>query len=320
MVVPDLTSMKVIVTGANGLIGRRVVRKLSEYGATPVCLVGPSTATRPDLPGEYVTRDLLSEPDLASVMEGADYVVHLAARSGGTEFQSAAHTDIFRDNCHMTQAVLDAALRSGAKRLFLASSAVVYRPHRAGPISERTPVLRADEDSISGYAWSKITDELLGHWASEGSRLGVVIGRFTNVYGPEGALNQEPTTVVHALTRRAFQAAAGGQLTVWGDGTAVRSFVHADDAATSVITVLAHGSSGGAYNIDSGEPVTIADLATIVRNQVDPALEIRFDPSRGGGPYHRVLDISRLLGLGFGPEYSLHKGISDLVSKCRDQM
>jgi GDP-L-fucose synthase len=225
------------------------------------------------------------------------------------------HEQVFFENHRITQTVLSAAARAGLKRVFVASSAVVYREGADVPLSEASVLLHPEDKFVSGYAWSKITDELLGHWYSMDASIDVVVGRFTNVYGPEGVARQSPTTVVHAIARRAFMASAEGVLTVWGDGTPRRSFLHADDAARAAVYVLFAGERQGIYNLDSGETVTISDLACGIRDLVNPQLDISFEGTEYGKS--RVLDPSRLQGLGFVPAHSLSSGIADMVSECR---
>lgn len=302
------------MTGARGLIGRRVAEIAMGCAAQPVCLVRPGREGESGLPGEHIAADLLDPPDLVDIMQGTDFVVHLAARSGGAAFQSASHAQVFDENQRMTRLVLTAAAQAGVRRVFLASSAVVYRDQGPIPLTEDSPVLRADEDHVSGYAWSKITDELLARWVSQESGLNLVVGRFTNVYGPEGVALPKPTTVVHALVRRALETGTNKTLQVWGDGTPIRSFLHADDAASAVIHVLAHGQEATTYNIDAGQPVKIQELAEIVRDAAAPGLHLEFIRRLGGSAASRVLDSTRLRHLGFEPKYTLKAGIADLIA------
>lgn len=319
MVLREVCGRVVVVTGGGGLIGRRVAQVISEEGGTPVCVVHSDNGRRGNAYGDTVEVDLAGAPDLVDVMREADYVVHLAARSGGRGFQSRGHAEVFWDNHKMTRQVLDAAAETDVRRVFVASSAVVYRDEGVEPIREDSGMLRAGSDTISGYAWSKITDEVLGAWTGNEGGAEVVVGRFTNVYGVDGVLRRDPSTVVHALIRRAFEAGEQGELPVWGDGTEVRSFLHAEDAASAVMKVVTEGDSGTTYNVDGDEAVTIKELAELVREEVDPTLRIRFLPRYGGGARSRVLDARRLRGLGFVPRYSLREGVGEVVRRCREE-
>lgn len=298
---------RVLVTGAAGFIGAAVARLLDARGDDVVAV------SREEAPGpvgavRHLAVDLRAPGALDGLVEPETRVVHLAARAGGVGFQSADHAAVHRDNTAVTKAVLDAAARGGVTRVFLASSAVVYAPDAPPLITEDAPLVTPQQ--ATGYAWSKLTDEAEGRWLADSGACEVVVGRFTNIYGPGGAFDPARSTVVHALVRRAVEERPSGRLSVWGDGTAVRSFLHVEDAARAVLAVLDHGTSGDPVNLDASEPVSIRRVAELVRDAVDPRLELVMDPSKPTGPARRVLDTSVLRALGFTPSVGLAEGIS----------
>lgn len=298
-------SSRTVVTGASGFIGRRVVQLLENDGHDVVSIVNPDDSSQSTQ--KRVPLDLAEEVELARVFSGSRYAVHLAARSGGVSVQARQPLETFIHNVQVTANVLRACLTAGVERLFLASSAVVYRPLER-PIIESDPTLGL-ADGPSGYAWSKICDEVQSSWTS--NDLELVVGRFTNVYGPGGGGR---STVIHDLLDRALVAGPQETLTVWGTGAAVRSFINVEDAARAVTIVTTRGLSGHAHNIDTGQGVTIADLAKSIRDLVDPSLQIKFDPTKPTGDPYRVLDPTRLNGLGFRPTVGLASGLAELVA------
>jgi GDP-L-fucose synthase len=310
-----LAGARVLVTGAAGFVGRAVVRRLLAEGADPVGVVH-----RPDevanVPGPAEVVDLESGGALADVMAGTDLVVHLAARSGGIQFQQAIQDDVLDANHRMTRNVLRAATEAGVRRVFLASSAVIYRTASDDDIREESPLLTPNDRGVSGYAWSKLTDEMLAAWYAD-QGIEPVIGRFTNIYGPGGSFDESRSTVVHALVRRAAEAPSGSTLTVWGSGRAIRSFLFVEDCSRAVAAILDRGEAGTAYNVDSGIPVSIADLAQAVRDAVDPGLELEFDATKPEGVPRRVLDVGRLRALGFQPATDLANGVAATVEAFR---
>jgi GDP-L-fucose synthase len=306
---PDsLRGRRVIVTGGHGFIGRHVVNRLAAVGAEVSAVHVPGTLPAADLPGNSLAVDLEDAEQVAAACVGAQAVVHLAARAGGIQFQSAGDDTVFATNRRMTDNVLDAASRRGISRVFLASSMVIYRPSDQ-PIGEDHPQLDPS-DYPSPYAWSKIVDESA---AVRYPQLEVCIGRFGNVYGPGGSFDPERSTVVHALIDRALRSTTG-ELTVWGDGTAVRSFVFVEDVARAVVLILGAGAPGTAYNVDSGVGHTIAEVAAAVRDAIDPALRLSFDPSRPTGPQMRVGSIERLRALGFTAPVGLPDGLRETIA------
>lgn len=304
------------VTGGYGFIGQHVLRALADVGAEPVALVQRDDHAT-DVPGERRIVDLLDPVAVADATGGMDLVVHLAARSGGIQFQHGDHRRVFKNNTAMTRNVLDAAVAAGVRRVFLASSGVVYSRHAGEVLAEDRPVVSPAREPVTGYAWSKLTDEALGHWIAADSNIEVVIGRFANVYGPGGSFDLDRSTVVHSLIKKAVDAAPDGSFQVWGDGTPTRSFVYVHDAALAVTTILARGESGQVYNVSATGPVSIGDLALKIGERVSPGLAVTFDADRPQGPAKRVLDASKLESLGFVGRTPLLEGLDRTIAAYR---
>jgi GDP-L-fucose synthase len=309
-----LQDLTLLVTGGHGFIGRHVVNALAAAGAHPVA-VSQSRDSAPDLPGETVTLDLEDRDRLNEVSREVGAVIHLAARAGGIQFQQGGGDDVFASNRRITDNVLASCVASGVKRLFIASSLVTYRAAEE-PLTE-THMQLGLRDRPDPYAWSKITDEVVASWQQG---LDTVVGRFGNVFGPGAPFEPERSTVIHALIDRAARLEDGQDLVVWGDGTAVRSFVFVEDAAQAVVTCLAKGTAGDAYNIDSGVEVTITELAEAVRDQVNPSLDLVFDPNKPAGAPYRVASIAKLVALGYTPRVKLEEGIKRTVEWYRETL
>jgi len=303
----------VLVTGGHGFIGRHVVAALTRAGAKPVSVAQSAGKAHADLSGESIALDLEDGDRVAAVVEGFDFVVHLAARAGGIQFQQEGAADVFFSNRLITDNLLAASVGSGVQRVFIASSVVTYRTSSEA-LTESSPQLGPD-DRPNPYAWSKITDEVVAAWHPG---LEVVVGRFGNVYGPGAPFDPGRSTVIHALIDRAARLDDAEDLVVWGDGSAVRSFVYVGDAARAVLITLIGGEAGEAYNIDSGMEVTIAGLASTVRDVVNPSLNLVFDPSKPAGAPYRVASVAKLATLGYEPLVSLEDGLRKTVQWYRD--
>ncbi|MCL1594861.1 MAG: NAD-dependent epimerase/dehydratase family protein [Actinomycetia bacterium] len=309
---------RVLVTGAFGFIGRHVVRKLAAAGRDVIAVARPDEVVDVSLPARTVTVDISDRNELTRILKGADDVVHLAARAGGIQFQQDGSSVIFSDNRSMTDSVLESAAGAEVRRVFLASSAVMYRGRLTRPLVETDPVVQPWEHP-SPHAWSKLTDEVVGGWWQQSGRLEVVAGRFSNVYDPGATFETERSAVIHALIRRAAETPAGGDLTVWGDGSAIRSFIYVDDVAAAVVAILIEGEDGSVYNVDSGIEITIEALATLVRDTVDPTLVLRFDSSKPVGMAYRVTNPGRLHSLGMRPSKPLIDEIAMTVADFRSR-
>ncbi len=301
---------KVAIVGGAGFIGTHVVAAVQDADGNPI-VVGEEQA--PHLDCEVRVADASNVDALTESLAGCTSVIHLAARAGGIQMQHSA--GVFKTNRLLTDNVLAACLRNSIVDVFLASSQVVYRESPAA-VDESSPLLSSVDDP-SEYAWSKATDEVVGRWWGEEHGARVIIGRLGNIYGPGAPYSQDRSTVVHALVQRFVKAAHGSTVEVWGDGSAVRSLLFVEDAARAVVTVLQNGTPGSVYNIDSGEPVSIRDLAGEINRQIGNDVNLVFDPTKPSGVPYRVGSIERLRGIGYRPEVSLEVGLAETISDFR---
>jgi GDP-L-fucose synthase len=269
----------------------------------------------PHLDCEVRVADVSRLGELVAALDGCESVIHLAARAGGIQMQHAA--GIFKGNRALTDNVLEACALSSIDDVFLASSQVVYRSS-TNALDEGSPIV-SSVDSPTQYAWSKASDEVVGGWWGEEGDRRVVIGRFGNIYGPGASYEENRSTVVHALIRRFSEAEPGSKVEVWGDGAAVRSFLYVGDAAAGVVAVLRDGDSGSVYNIDSGVPVSIMDLATEINAVIGTDLRLVFDADKPTGVPYRVGSIDRLAAIGYRPATTLTDGLAATISDFREQ-
>jgi nucleoside-diphosphate-sugar epimerase len=309
-------SGSIAVTGAAGFVGRNVVRTLANRAESVIAIVRPEDEIPERFPAEVRALDAGDEEALTAALHDVSRIIHLAARSGGIQLQEATHRNLYVENRRLTDSVLGAAAAIGIDRVFIASSAVVYRDSGSGTIEENDSIV-GPGDAPTGYAWSKATDEVVAGWANRSNDVESVVGRFGNIYGPEASFDPTRSTVVHGLISRMVDAPEGGTVTVWGDGSAVRSFIHVQDVAEAVMLILEAGEPGTAYNVDTSEAVTIRDLATLIRDVAAPSVSLAFDPSKPSGPARRVPDNTRLLSLGFAPSMRLVDGLTVTIDWYR---
>lgn len=308
-----MSSGSIAVTGAAGFVGRNVVRTLANRGESVVAIVRPEDEIPERFPADVRALDAGNEEALQVALHDVSRAVHLAALSGGIQLQQASHRNLYVENRRLTDSVLGAAATLGIDRVFLASSTVVYRDSTSDRIKEDDPIV-GPSDAPTGYAWSKATDEVIAGWTND---VETVAGRFGNIYGPEASFDPARSTVVHGLISRMVDAPEGGTVTVWGDGSAVRSFIHVEDVASAIALILNEGEAGVAYNVDTAEAITIHDLAYLIRDLAAPSIDLEFDPTKPSGPHRRVPDNSRLRSLGFTPTVTLADGLAATIDWYR---
>ena len=295
---------QVLVTGGGGFIGRFVVKKLLEMGSQVVT----TFRSRPSDKLPSKVRQVPFEYDnLVREFRHAGTVIHLAARTGGIEYQRAMPIELFFSNRGLTDRVLVALAESQTPRLILASSAAVYAPS-SRPLAEDSKTIDASQ-AESAYAVAKLLDELNAGFVRGAHGTTIVVARIGNVYGEGGHFDSERSSVIHGLIARSIHIQRTGRLIAWGSADTVRSFVHVQDVAEGIALLTAAKSPGHVYNVDSGVAVNIGHVAALIAEAAAPGSQVEFDGTRPRGDPFRVLSIQRLEGLGFKPHVHLEEGI-----------
>ncbi|NQE87540.1 NAD-dependent epimerase/dehydratase family protein [Nocardia terpenica] len=245
--------MRVLVTGANGYVGRAVVAALSASGHDPVAMVrrgGPVSDAR-----EVRVADLLDDAALRQAVAGVDAVCHLAGLTRARESISEP-LRYFRVNTAGTIALLDAMNWAGVQKLVFASTGSIYGTPDRQPMSEKLP-----DAPPHPYASSKLAAEMGIEAQCRAGHLAAGIIRMLNV---AGGADPDPTRLVP----RALAAAAGQSvLAINGPGTAVRDYLHITDAADAFVASLEHLPAVGKaerYNIGSGSGKSVLDVVAAV--------------------------------------------------------
>lgn len=295
--------MRVLVTGGAGFIGSYVVTLLLKEGAEVRVLDSFVSGKRERLGAEVdiIEADIRDRDSLKNAMEGMTHVVHLAAQVGvPSSIEDPQYThDV---NVTGTKNVLEAALIAGVKRFVYASSAAVYGDHLELPKTEESPL-----QPKSPYAESKIANEIDAR-ASGFPSVGL---RFFNVYGPGQSWNHPYATVI---PRWVEAIRAGKVITVYGDGSQTRDFIHVRDVARAIYDALTSEVTG-IFNIASGVETSLNDLIQVVTDAKLGSLEVQREPPRRGDILRSVADISAARrAFDFAPSVGLREGISGLLT------
>ena len=294
-------SSRVYVAGHRGLVGSAIWRHLEALGFED--LVGASSAEV----------DLRDRQATTAFFEATrpDVVIDAAARVGGILANSREPAEFLSDNLRIQLNVMDAAAAMGVERLLFLGSSCIYPRMAPQPITEDSLLTGPLEASNSAYAIAKIAGvmQVQAHRQQYGRRW--ISAMPTNLYGPNDNFDPESSHVLPALIRRFHEAAEANAptVTLWGSGTPRREFLHVDDLASAVVTLLSSYDGDAPVNVGVGEDVSILQLAQLVASVVGYDGAIALDPSKPDGTPRKLLDVTRLKALGWAPAVSLREGI-----------
>jgi GDP-L-fucose synthase len=296
----ELKGKTVFVAGHGGMVGAALVRRLAQE----------------DVELQTVARSEVDLRDQAAVFEWfagkRPRVVFLAAaKVGGIVANDTLRGEFLYDNLLIAANVIHAAYLHGAEKLMFLGSSCIYPRLAPQPLREDSVLTGPLEPTNEPYAIAKIAGIKLAeaYRSQYGSDFISVMP--TNLYGPGDNYDPEYSHVVAALIRRFHEAKLSGasHVVVWGTGTPRREFLYVDDLADACVHLMKNYSSDLLINIGTGEDITIAEFARVVAAVVGYAGEISFDPSRPDGTPRKLLDVSRLAGLGWRARTSLKDGI-----------
>jgi GDP-D-mannose 3', 5'-epimerase len=300
-----------IVTGAGGFIGSHFVRFLKKkgYRVTGIDVHKPAfTTTAAD---RFLMADLRDERRALRLIKDAGELYMFAADMGGVGYISVAQADIARNNIRININTLEAARVNGVRNVFFASTACVYPISKQRDLASvglrETDVLPAEPDSM--YGWEKLFTEQMCASYSQEHNIQIKIGRFHNIYGPEGTYEGGREKSPAALCRKIALAKNGGAVEIWGDGKQVRSYCYIDDCCEGVFRLI-NSDYLKPVNIGSSESVSLDDLALLIGKVAHKKITVSHKPSAPQGVRCRNSDNTLIKKLfNWEPETSLEDGI-----------
>jgi GDP-L-fucose synthase len=292
---------KIYVAGHRGLAGSAVWRALQQRGFG--ALVGASSA-EVDLRERAATFDFVSA-------QRPDVMVVAAAKVGGILANDRYPAEFLSDNLRIQVNLMDAAREFGVGRLLFLGSSCIYPKFAEQPIAESALLTGALEPTNDAYAIAKIAGILQVQSIRKQYGLPYISAMPTNLYGPGDNFDATNSHVLPALIRRFHEAKLTGadQVTIWGSGTPRREFLHVDDLASALVFLLENYDSPDTVNVGTGIDVTIRELAETIADVVGWEGRLAFDTSKPDGTPRKLLDVSRLRGLGWAPSLSLRDGV-----------
>ncbi len=316
-------SKRILVCGAGGFVGGRLVRRLKQSGAW-VRGVDIRRHEFADPPAdESVLGDLREPQFVREVVHGVHEVYQLAADMGGAGyiFTGEHDAELMRNSALINLNVLEEGRRAGIEGIFYSSSACIYPEH-----NQRDPENpRCAEDSAypaapdSEYGWEKLFSERLYLSYRRNYGMNVRIARFHNVFGPEGTWEGGREKAPAALCRKVAMAPDGGEIEIWGDGAQTRTFLYIDEALEGVERLMASGFPGP-VNLGSEEMISLDGLAREIMAIAGKRLAIRHVPGPTGVRGRTSDNSLARQKLGWAPSRPLREGLAKTYAWIAEQV
>lgn len=295
-------SAKIFVAGHRGMVGSAIVRNLQKQGYQHII-----TRSRDEL-------NLMDQAAVSQFMaaQQPDYIFIAAAKVGGIQANNVYRADFLYQNLVIQTNLIHSAHEAGVQRLMFLGSSCIYPKLAPQPLKEDALLTGPLEPTNEPYAIAKIAGiKLCEAYNAQYGRQYISVMP-TNLYGPNDNYDLSNSHVLPALIRKAHEAKLRGDdaLVVWGTGAPMREFLYADDLADACVHLMQQGYDGPLVNIGTGTDVTIRELAETVVRIVGFSGNLTFDISKPDGTPRKLMDVSRLTGLGWRAQTSLADGIA----------
>jgi len=295
-------SEKIFVAGHRGMVGSALIRAFEAAGFSKLLKRDRSEL---DLGDSAAVSKFFAK-------EKPEVVIFAAAKVGGIKANNDQPVEFLLENLRVQNNVIAAAHENGARKLLFLGSSCIYPKLAPQPIPESALLSGPLEPTNEAYAIAKIAGVKLCQAFSREYGANFVSAMPTNLYGPNDNFDLETSHVLAALLRKAYEAkkSSARELVVWGTGTPRREFLHADDCASACLFLLEKYDSPEIVNVGWGEDISIRELAELVCEVVGFDGELSWDKTKPDGTPRKLLDVSKLRGLGWTPTIPLRDGIA----------
>jgi GDP-L-fucose synthase len=303
-------SSKIYIAGHRGMVGSSILRALQDKGFTNFVL---KNSTELDLRNQQAVADFFT-------LEKPDYVFLAAAKVGGIVANNTYRADFIYENTMIQSNIIHQAYLSGVKKLLFLGSSCIYPKLAPQPLKEEYLLTGLLEPTNEPYAIAKIAGIKMCDAYREQYGCNFISVMPTNLYGPNDNYDLNNSHVLPALLRKFIIAKNNGDaaVTIWGTGSPLREFLHADDLADACLFLMETHNDSGLVNIGVGEDVSILDLAKIVKKIVGFEGDIITDTTKPDGTPRKLMDVSKLTNLGWKASISLEEGINKVYEEIKD--
>ncbi len=293
--------MKIYLAGHQGLVGSALLRALNNRSASTIIT---RTFAQLDLRNQQQVEQLFSD-------ERPSHIYVAAAKVGGIKANSELPASFLYDNIMIASNVMHAAYKYGAQKLLFLGSSCIYPRLCAQPMKEEYLLSGPLEPTNEPYAIAKIAGLKLcqAYNSQYGTRF--ISAMPTNLYGPHDHFNTESSHVIPALITKFHQAKIEGhpEVVLWGTGRALREFLFVDDLAAALLMLMDQYEENQWINVGSGAELSIAELATLIKQVTGYEGRIVFDSSKPDGTPRKLLCSEKIRAHGWQAQVSLEDGL-----------
>ncbi len=295
------SNARVLVAGANGMVGSAIVRNLESKGYTNII-----KGTRDDL--DFTNQD---EVERYFCSEEPEYVFVAAAKVGGIMANKKCPGQFIYDNLMIQSNIINTSYDYGIKKLLFLGSSCIYPKMTKQPITEDQLMSGPLESTNEAYAIAKIAGIKMCQGYKEQYGFNAILLMPTNLYGPNDNFDLQSSHVLPALIRKFHEAKESkvSYVECWGDGSPMREFLHVDDLAEACFRCMISYNDSEIINVGTGQDLTIKELTKLISIIIGYDGEIRWDTTKPNGTPRKVLNVDKIKSLGWSPKIGLRQGI-----------
>lgn len=298
---------KIYIAGHRGMVGSAIHRNLVKLGYENILT---RTSAQLDLRTQEAVNEFFE-------IERPAYVFLAAARVGGIHANNTYRGQFLYENLMIQNNVIHSAYATGVKKLLFLGSSCIYPKMAPQPLKEEYLLSGQLEHTNEPYAIAKIAGIKLCDAYRDQYGCNFISVMPTNLYGPNDNYDLQNAHVLPTFIRKFHEAKIDGdkEVVIWGSGTPRREFLHADDLADACVYLMHHYNEAGLVNIGTGIDLTITELAMMVRDVVGFTGDLVYDSSKPDGTPRKLMDVSKLTGLGWTFKTSLREGLEKVYNE-----
>ena len=292
---------RIYVAGHRGLVGSAIIRALEQKGFENLITC---THAELELMDAVAVQKFFAETK-------PEYVFLAAAKVGGIHANSTYPADFMRENLLVQTNIIHEAWSHGVEKLMFLGSSCIYPKLCPQPIKEEYLLTGELESTNDAYALAKIAGIKTCQSYNQQYGTNYISVMPTNLYGINDNFHPENSHVLPALIRKFHEAKLSNakSVSIWGNGTARREFLHTDDLAEALLFLMESYDDSAIVNVGCGEDQTIRELAETIQKVVGFSGRLDFDSSYPNGTPQKILDISKINSLGWKPRIPLKEGL-----------